>query len=1330
MALVDDILGSVGFSREKIQQARDKFSQKQPTGLAALPAPVQEIIGKAVGGFAAKGGLTEQQAGKAKSILDITRKPSPVIKPLSPEEDIAGAGRAQEIKLKQERPFAKLKRSPVVTLLSEKESFGTKQQAFADILGEFAATPFRIGEAAFGAVKAGITRKIPEAPTTAPLQPLSGPTQLVAEVERPSRISAAIRGAQEALPLFGGEGRLFEDPETDETVKGFLAVVLTPALGILAKLAPEAKGALLFKDKLVAGNEVKLGLQQLTTGNKVGATKDGLKVAQNLINSNKKGGEIFKTLREGATIKVKRNFVKWFQDLVKINPKPSAEVTALLDDIAKTGVADEAILNSYANRAIQILRPSPITPGLTTLKPVAGVPSFVQENVAFAKEIKKSATPPKNIKLAETKTTDIKNFDDSIIKADLRKNRLAERILESNVVGEEVKALVRDNPSSYHEVISDKDARAVVSGLKEEDLTVIFNQDNSKAAVFAGQRLSQMLQEQGRFDENQLVIDRAQQLATTAGQVVQAQKIWSEWLTPKGKLTDLEKDLDAVGKKLTPEQSSGLLKDYESNQKLKTKLDETIEKARGTMDPKDLKAYREAQKIYNTDIRQLSKTVSGLSPAGISKTLTTIMQGNILTPLSQIKNPLYNIFFTPFNVSTKAIASLVDAGRSFITKKPRTVKLGSPVEFLKGLGIGTKEAADIVKSGALPDDPSKVDNLRQLHPLRALSSAFTGKGLPVSKKTGKPLIEDRIDKMIEGVFGIPAEVMFRALAIGDKPFFRAVQRSTAAELANLKGLKGVEKQAFIEFPAGKDLEEIEKFAKKAVFQQDNIVSRSLNAIDKLVPEGRLKGMTRFLFRTQAPFIKTPTNVVSETVQFLVPEISFMKAAWHASKGQTREAQLAFGRGATGIMVLGAAGILVTEGVVNGDVYDGAKKDKLSKAAGIPPRHINLSGLKRLMNGENPKARPGDEMIRYDLLGIFGAALETEFAKEVLPASESKAGESFAEKAVNQVGDGLKDLFVIGSFAMEQSFLQGTNVLLNTIADIDSAQGQSNFQKWFRNTFQLVAAIPLPNTLSALTRADDDIIRETKGKTTFETLENVIKARLFDTEDLPAKVGLYGEELNRTPEGRNPFVFNLLDPFKFNKIKDDRTYQELNKIFEATKDQAVIPSIVDKGEMSNQEYEVMLKLVGRSRKILVDELVDAPFYNKLSNPQKAELFGKLHEQGRDIGKALFNDAEFDESTLVQEWGWADDNPNATRTEYGATLNSLGKTINKSGEANANDWRDYLKRAFALKGNTLDNIDSALNALKGESKDDKQKLLNGFFSAGAISDEEFDILQAHI
>lgn len=946
---------------------------------------------------------------------------------------------------------------------------------------------------------------------------------------------------------------------------------------------------------------------------------------------------------------------------------------------------------------------------------------------AKQKEIQEKSSIIKN----EGNETIIKNFNGKEVQRIKTRSKLAKKMIESPMVDEGLKQLMRDNPSTWHEVITDKEVSDYLDGMTEAELReTISEMGESKPSVWAAQRLVEKLQNEGRFDEALDVYEDAQKMSTKAGQLLQAQKVWS-WLTPEGKMLNILKKLEKFDEKsLTKAIKGNFTKDKETGirtlkkqhyerihdlfvqeEALNKKISEVEEKGIKTLDPKYINQHKKLKKEHRALSRKIGKEMSSVLPAKISDTLTTIIQGNLLSPLSQIKNPLYNLMFTPATASGKTIGAVMDWIYSKVTGKERVLTAGSPVEYFKGLISGTVEAGDIMMRGALPEDLAKVDNFRAFAPARAFMSAISGKDLPINSKTGKPYIYDRVNKFIEGTLGWAPEVMFRMLAFGDKPFYRATMRSAAAEIANLKGLEGVKRKMFIEMPDAESLEMINKAADAAVFQQDSKIANQINRFFNWVGEQPgIGGLGKFFFRTQGIYVKTPVNVISRTMDFLVPPISIAKAFKSGMlDGDRRSAMIHMGESVVGTMMLSAAYTLVKAGLVNGDEYEDKKTYELERVT-QPLRTLNLSGLKRmkLFGGDGDTTfREGDTVIDYDIFGMMGAALDLEFSKKKRK-DEAAADDSVETGWMDSAGGFIQDTFGLADYAMNKTFLQGTNQLLDALKEPDGYK----FRQWAQNTMGMVTGIAVPNTWSSVLRTKDPYMRDTKSKTLTEAFDIMLKQKIFGTEDLPIKKGLFGEEIKRTPESRNPWVYNMLDPFKFRETSKDPVYGELYNLYLNTEDKDVLPNVPadnftvdgEKVQLNRKEYSQYLEDVGKFRKEIIDDILDSDYYDKLNNEQKIELLGEAYDEGADMGKNKFLGKPVEQSMIHIEWEIAD-TTDLSRQEYGSLLNEMGQDINKNGDAQSSDWKSYQKKKYILSGGTEEGMAEIEEVLKA-AKDDKE------------------------
>ena len=139
-------------------------------------------------------------------------------------------------------------------------------------------------------------------------------------------------------------------------------------------------------------------------------------------------------------------------------------------------------------------------------------------------------------------------------------------------------------------------------------------------------------------------------------------------------------------------------------------------------------------------------------------------------------------------------------------------------------------------------------------------------------------------------------------------------------------------------------------------------------------------MPRFgksLGRIIAPFRNTPSAIAIKTVYFSVPifpAINVVFDSYMLSKTAARkdsalkerqmikyQRQLAEHTGEliVSTALMGTALILISNGLATGDLPDDdtEKKDRAFMYATQPANTINITGLKRLLNGEDPTYRP-------------------------------------------------------------------------------------------------------------------------------------------------------------------------------------------------------------------------------------------------------------------------------------------------------------------------------------------------------------------------------------
>jgi len=1379
----------------------------KPSGVANLPTGIKMSINKALTSYVSGKTFNEADSQRVGRLIQMTN-PVSLAPGKSPEESAADRKRYEMSRIQRqpgELVSQQIKESPLGKFLTSKNPLlpspyapgeSPELKTFKDVAVGAALAPFEALESGFAGAKAAITGDIPvkrefsRQPDKAgiPSDVYSGleakkpgyfnlrkPKDREAiqgeglGYEKPSRLDLFKQGAVQESKLLGGEGVIYGDPETDAAMRLILPFAID-AVPLAKFVVGKANKLATTKKELIPGSEIKKALDQLTTGRDLKAKKLALDEAQKLINLNGSIEKFTEAIKGGVKVTVKRDFIQVFKDLFTMTPKEAPEIRGFLQELNSVNLdkIPEKALNEYYGKAMEIFKkrknsfnesraislkgaddaadrpgielPAPL-PKTDDAVPPAPKPEENVSPVNRAKAVIESSTPPQTIKAIE----DAEKLIPGIPKG-FAQNKQAERFLQSDKIPEDLKVMIRDHPSSYHEIIPDQYAEDYVKSLGEPELREVLYSDLNKISTYAGQRLIEKYQDEGRpLDEILNVVAETNKISSKAGQNLQAQKVIAQYLRPETKVLIFEQELNKTNRKLTPPQKEELYKGYKEAKDVGNELDKQGQEVLVNFSKANVTKHKKLLEKQDEVLRRVSKLESSLAPPSWSKLGIALMQGNLLTPLSLMRNIAFNIFYMPYHLSARSTSAMLDTIRAKVTKTPRKEAFGDVSAFGKGLGTGFKEAVKTLRVGARPDDLGQLDGTRALQPVRSMIQAFSGKGLPVDIRTGKVKLEDRLIKLTEGVFGAPAEALFRGLALGDLPFRAAERAREVSAQAFLKGLKGEEKKAFSIVQDIKSLEVIEKRAAEAVAQQENLLTESLGSIGKILERNisskRLLGFTRFMSRAViSPYVKTPSNLISLYILYTNPGIAMTKGLYHAYKGQSTAATYAFGVAAVGAATGLAAAFLVDNELVNGDVYENAKKDKLAKVANIPPGHINISGLQRILGGGDGKFRNGDTVVDYRPLGIMGAQLEINFAEKYVQetAEERRKNKKIEQKfgkdlIINETADAMKGVFLSAGYALNQSFLQGTNVLLNGLTKIDTAQGQSHYEKLLGNVFSTVSATVLPNTLNAIGRVDDNTMRDVKGEDVSEVLTNTLRNRLFQSKDLDPQLDIYGEPMERIPgkpDLMKKAIFNFLDPFQTKRIKTDASYLTVKNVAAQLNDDSIIPPQIQRGTLSKEDWLKKQISVGRERKALMDSAVASPWFDRLSLEQKGAVIKDINSEGLRVGNEVFTNAPvINESKILAKWEIANADPQLSRSSLGGVLSFMGEDINESGEATAYQWRDYNSKLFALQGGNPDDpyFKETLDIVK-KVKDTKTRrtLVKGLYEGGEINQLEYAYL----
>lgn len=716
-----------------------------------------------------------------------------------------------------------------------------------------------------------------------------------------------------------------------------------------------------------------------------------------------------------------------------------------------------------------------------------------------------------------------------------------------------------------------------------------------------------------------------------------------ETLTP-----EMENDLRESAEQLNDARIAGEnLKSLWKKYKLKK------DEGKGTSEIETL--VKEQIKVYNEAIKKALKANISISEAfaqdkSFGDLFSTFMQGNLLTARSLLTNIYANTFILParalvFSVATTMDMMLYGVGsvkeslmknidpsknpgiyRMFnkLPDKKRVYSMwGATKGFIPGMGKGFVDSLGQMFTGLSPEDAYIREHVRALHPIKAAVE-----NIMMLKGKEKMKFDKFVKNLFESTLGIPPEIMFRLLNIGDKLFKGGATEGRLSEIAEIKGLEGVDRDVFMNMPDEESAEDARKVGLRFVYQQDNYISKALNSLvndtlrKKMMENGNIfsKALYNFIkvvYTTQLPFTKTPTNVGTETFLLGIPPLSFALGMYFASKGDRRASIDMFSRAIVGASINTAFGFLLLSGIMtlgsagHEEEEEGKQKVKESELRNKPPLYFNTDAWSRMLAGEDYSWREGDNLREVKR---FGTLSSMAIAKaEALRAFES-SGVDYS-KMENMMLLGVNGIVPLAKSSLEQSFLAGVNSGLNAIMG-----GSYDQSRWVLNTTRSFSSIAIPNTFVQIQQYRDGYYRNIKEPTLSgieknkKEIKNTFKSMLLADNGLPAKVTVWGEDVKRVPDGKG-LGYMLFDVTRSREYGSDFGVH-LHELYENTLNRDVLPSVIGSSMYfegrsvkltPKLEYELK-KDVGRARKMVVEPFVntswqDLPDNMKLFSLQK-------------------------------------------------------------------------------------------------------------------------------
>jgi len=820
----------------------------------------------------------------------------------------------------------------------------------------------------------------------------------------------------------------------------------------------------------------------------------------------------------------------------------------------------------------------------------------------------------------------------------------SERVAAAPGVPPVIREAVAKSPRSSYRQQNVASAVETASTMTNDQLVADLTNEKSNTRTISGLEIFGRQIRDGNMDAATKTALSLSESGTTWGQLINQFKLLKS-ASREGIIALVTKSMDKQGRKMTPEQATKLgdaMDRYRTNvdsvRRAEIRLKDAVEKNDDRAIKINSGLLDMADALKNESDVAINELISRINPSSAADLFISMVQGSVMAPISIVRNVIGNIINLPLRDAADLTAAGIDAslfGGKNSSYNLRSRTIGRLNDFAKSL----PQAGKILLKGsdAMPYElGTDIGNpLNFTRAWRNLYEAMSGQyqGAPIARN------------VVEATLGAIPDVFLRLTQATDVPFRAAERARIITEVGRQRGLsksqielakrdpkllKITDEQAqkgrkgFTE----DDLGLIEYEAAKAVFQQDNTATRMVSGINRFIKQEA--GPVAYVpYRLISLFQKTPINVAAEALSFTPAGVL---RNW---KDMTvREREIATSRLVIGGIVMGAWAYLYDKGVITPNLDTPGETNKareLAKAGGVmPPGTVNVSGLRRLVRGEDPSFQPGDTVKDLSALGTSGAlAMIVGTSKRLQERSPTDDPDFLA------LGKGAALSGV--NFVMEQQFLKGTSDFIKLLSQ-ESGSALDRFVK----SLSVTAASPVaPAILGALRRVQRENLPAIGGEGFIKDTANELNQRFAaiglqipgtkDPNAMPVRRDLWGEPVEQTPKSENPWFYNFFSAAKSRQIDADPLNATLYTIWRRTADNQVIPSAINpkityKGvtfdRMTPDQYDRYTQLVGFYRRKLAERAYLSGQFQQRGDDVRINLMKRAYDKGLEIGKYRF------------------------------------------------------------------------------------------------------------
>lgn len=486
------------------------------------------------------------------------------------------------------------------------------------------------------------------------------------------------------------------------------------------------------------------------------------------------------------------------------------------------------------------------------------------------------------------------------------------------------------------------------------------------------------------------------------------------------------------------------------------------------------------------------------------------------------------------------------------------------------------------------------------------------------------------------------------LDVSDKVFESGTKSAVSESLKNLKGLSADEQQRLADYTGkrrsfkdatwtdasgnthGAVASRFGQWAKNGAInlggKGGEIVGGFFGEKGKEVGGNVGKAATSAVMNKVAPFVSVPSNVAQAGVDYstgIIKGAAEMAAIIHdAKKGidipveRQRQAASDFGRGVSGLGLIGIAAAAAKAGIIAVHNDDDLDKKALEQSEGLSGAQINLSAMGRLDEDGGEKWRSGDVITSLDFLEPFNTHL-------YLGAELAQYDDmwSLLKNYSGSVFDAALQAFT------DSPMVSGLQELQD---DIDGLkEGSKSIGDFAAENLGEYVSSYEPQIFRQAAQAIDGYYRDTRGETAAETAFNQLIAGIpFLSKTLPKKVDGLGNE-----QERPGWLSTFFDPTKTKTYNENEVTTYLGELAESTGDASFYPdrqspkAIKIGGEeiiLSGSQREIYQKAYGDSVSKMYSDLMNLQGFKNLPGDVQSAALKKAEAYATEIAKASIAD----------------------------------------------------------------------------------------------------------